>query len=119
MEGLANYGKRLDGTNKGTGWFGEIPMLDGKHNVMTEQAITFNYGKGDVLVPLINPYSTREELFHLATGKEPTKEMVDKAAKWGFERLSSGQSPFITVQEQAQGLDKYYRGKMNGKLIHP
>ena len=112
MQGLAKYGKRLDGTNKSTGWFGELPVLDGKHSVMTEQAMTFDYGKGDVLVPLINPYSTRDELFRLSLGKEPTKEMVNKARQWGLERISNRQSPFITTQEQAIGLDRYYRGNM-------
>lgn len=112
MKGLSKYGKRLDGTDKGTGWFGELPMLNGNNSVMTELSSTFNYGGKDVLVPLINPYTTREELFGLALGNPPSKELLDKTANWGFERLSNGQSPFITKQEQAQGLDKFYRGNM-------
>lgn len=118
MQGLVNYGKRIDGTSKGTGWFGELPMLDGKHSVMTEQAMTFDYGKGNVLVPLINPYSTRDELFRLSLGKEPTKEMINKAERWGFERISRGQSPFITAQEQPlkEPVDNPEHGMITGPL---
>lgn len=33
---MANYGKRPDGTMKGTGWLGELKMQDGSDSVATE-----------------------------------------------------------------------------------
>ena len=100
------YEKRLDGTDKGNGWYGPLPMLDGSNTIATELSASFDYGQGDVLVPLINPMLTPAEHLSLLQGKEPTKEIRDKAAQWGFERLQQNKSPFIMEGEQQKVPDE-------------
>ena len=109
MAGLANYGNRLDGTPKGNGFFGALPMQDGSNSVATELSMSFDYGKGDTLVPLLNPYLSDTERLYLLQGKEPTKEIIDKTGNWGFDRLQQGRSPFVDEIDQ-QGLTGY-KGK--------
>lgn len=99
-----NFGNRLDGTPKGTGFFGMLPMQDGSNNVATEMSTSFDYGNGDTLVPLINPLLNQDELNHLLQGKEPTKEIQGKAGQWGLQRLQQGRSPFLDDTDQQQGL---------------
>lgn len=112
--GFANdYGKRVDGSPKGSGFFGPLSMLDKSGDFATELSASFNYGFGDVLVPLINPSMTEKELIHLLEGKPPTEEMLDKAGKFGFERIIQGKTPFITSQEQYK--TKYKFGVDNEK----
>ena len=110
MAGLANYGNRVDGTPKGNGFFGALPLQDGSDRVATELSMSFDYGKGDVLVPLLNPYLSETERLYLLQGKEPTEEILDKTGKWGFDRLQQGRSPFVDEIDQQQGLTGY-RGK--------
>ena len=111
MAGLANFGNRIDGTPKGNGFFGILPMQDGSNTVATEMSMTFDYGNGDILVPLINPLLNEKELQHLLKGGEPTKEIINKADQFGFQRLQTGRSPFADeLDMQAQGLARY-RGK--------
>ena len=110
MAGLTDYGNRLDGTPKGNGFFGALPMQDGSNSVATELSMSFDYGKGDVLVPLLNPYLSDAERLYLLQGKEATKEILDKTSKWGFDRLQQGRSPFVDEIDQQQGLAGY-KGK--------
>ena len=110
-----NFGLRVDGTPKGTGFLGIIPMTDGSNRVMTEQSVGFNYGDKEVQVPLINPYMTREEITHLANGGKPTEEMIRKTGEWGFNRLQQDISPFITPAEQQNNLDERYRRIILGR----
>lgn len=109
MAGLEDFGKRLDGTPKGTGWLGVLPMQDGSNRVATEMSTSFDYGNGDTLVPLLNPLLSQDEVQHLLKGGEPTENILNKAGQFGFERLRQGKSPFIT-DEDRKGLAGY-RGK--------
>jgi hypothetical protein len=95
-----NYGNRNDGTLKGNGFFGALPMTDGSNRVMTEFSTSFDYGKGDIEVPLLNPYTTVKERMSLLNGDKPTEEMFNKAKAWGEHRLSIGKSTFIEPNEQ-------------------
>jgi hypothetical protein len=85
-----NYGRRPDGTKKGRGWFGEIPMQDGSGRVMTE--LTGGFDGQDM--PIVAPNLSPEDLNHLAKGKKPTKEILDKAYFHGRYRLDQGLSPY-------------------------
>ena len=96
---MPDYGKRLDGTNKGLGWFGELPMQDNSKNVATELAVSIDYGNGDVLVPLLNPYLSEAEKLHLLQNKPPTEEILRKTGEFGFNRIQQGKSPFIQEDE--------------------
>jgi hypothetical protein len=90
----SKYGKRKDGTLKGSGFFGEIPMTDGSGRVMTEQSIGVDFGEGEMEIPLLVPTLTQEEIGILASGGGPTREMVDRAVIHARERLGAGQNPF-------------------------
>ena len=61
------YGKRLDGSQKGFGWLGELPMKDGR--VMTEQSVGVSFGGKDYQIPTIVPTLSSEEIDHLAAGE--------------------------------------------------
>ena len=100
---MSDYGKRTDGTDKGTGWFGKLPMQDGSNTEATELSTSFNYGNGDVLVPLLNPKLTEAEKLHLLQGKPPTESILKKAGDFGYERLQQGKSPFIQEDEMRTG----------------
>ena len=99
MPGLMKYGNRVDGTPKGDGFFGALPMQDGSNRVATELSMSFDYGNGDVLVPLFNPLLTHAEQLHLLQGKPPTEDIINKAGQWGAKRLQQGRSPFAEETE--------------------
>ncbi|MHC4648102.1 MAG: hypothetical protein ACYTBJ_21795, partial [Planctomycetota bacterium] len=90
--GAKDFGLREDGTRKGSGFLGEIPTPSG--DVMTELSIGVNFDGKERLIPLIVPTLTREEISALASGAEPTREMVGKAVQHARQRISSGQSVF-------------------------
>lgn len=88
------YGLREDGTKKGTGYFGEIPMRDGSGKIATELSASSNVDGEDLFYPLIHGDSTAEELDHLTSGKKATPEMHDRAIRHALERKKNGLSPF-------------------------
>lgn len=96
---MADYGKRANGTEKGLGYFGEIPMVDGKH-IMTEMGANTTVDGEDIHYPLIHPNMTREEIDHLAAGKKPTKEMNDRALDHAMRRKAEGKDPFAQPDEE-------------------
>jgi hypothetical protein len=89
----SKYGLRADGTPKGSGFFGEIPM-DNPGDFMTEFSIGVNFGDGEVQIPTLVPTLTGEEIMHLQSGGKVTKEIADKAKDFARGRLRSGRSPF-------------------------
>ena len=105
QDGLAPYGMRnleqgqdiTQGTVKGKGYFGEIPMNEG--GAMTEMSSA--YGQDDNLVsyPLIVPTLTKQEIDLLGMGLEPTPEIYKKALDYAQQRIGSNQSPCATPQE--------------------
>ena len=86
-----------DGTLKGKGFFGEIPVNQG--GAMTE--LSSAYGQDDKLVshPLLVPTLTKQEIDLLGMGLEPTPEIIKKAQDYAQKRMSAGQSTFATPQE--------------------
>lgn len=103
--GLAPYGMRNletgqdinQGTVKGKGYFGEVPMDQG--GAMTEQSSA--YGQDGKLVshPLLVPTLTKQEIDLLGMGLEPTPQIIKKAQDYAQKRMSAGQSTFATPQE--------------------
>jgi hypothetical protein len=92
------YGKRTDGTQKGYGWLGELPMTDGR--VMTEMSLGVNLGGKDTTIPAIVPTLTQEEIDHLAAGNKPHDGIIQKAVEHAKKRIAEGNSPYAQPQEQ-------------------
>ena len=92
------YGKRTDGSQKGFGWLGELPMQDGR--VMTEMSLGVNLDGKDHNIPAIVPTLTPEEIAHLAAGNPANDEIVKKAVEHAKKRLSEGKSPYADPQEE-------------------
>jgi len=106
--GGGKYGLRTDGTTKGNGWLGEIPLPNNK--VATELSATFNYGGGDTLVPTIIPGMRTSNIDKIKAGISPLTipSMRTNAANFGKYRLSNGLSPFPTQQDIMFGADNPY-----------
>jgi hypothetical protein len=86
------YGSRVDGTQKGGGWLGELKNPKG--GVSTELSIQFD----DVLqgrpIPLLVPGLTPQELEAVLSGGRPPRTAVEKAINHALERDAQGLSPF-------------------------
>ena len=92
-----NYGKRPDGTEKGSGFLGELPIKGG--GVMTEYSIDVNIDDKDMLIPSVVPTLTKKQMDHLLNGGEVTKDIADKAVKHAIERMKQNKSPFYQEGE--------------------
>lgn len=96
-----DYGKRVDGTPKGLGFFGEIKRADDPKMISTELSATFEIAGKTVLMPLLVPTLSRDEINALVSGdKNATKEIYDKAFQHGIARIQAGKSPFADTGEQ-------------------
>ena len=90
------YGKRQDGTQKGKGFFGELP--NGK-DYSTELSIGVNMGGKEMQIPSMVPTLSADELRHLLSGNAPTPQIVQKAVDHARQRLMTGRSPFADPTE--------------------
>jgi hypothetical protein len=103
--GLAPYGMRnletgqdiTQGTIKGKGYFGEVPMNQG--GAMTEYSSAYGQDGNLVSHPLIVPTLNKQEIDLLKMGLEPTPEIYKKAQDYAQQRIGAGQTPFATPQE--------------------
>ena len=85
------------GTLKGKGYFGEIPVNQG--GAMTEFSSAFEQDGKLVSHPLLVPTLNKQEIDLLKMGLEPTPEIYKKAQDYAQQRISAGQSPFASPQE--------------------
>jgi hypothetical protein len=96
----ADYGKRPDGTNKGTGFFGELKLPDG--SVATEystqsDAVKVNGQRVDfpTLVPTLSPSEVERMTNDIIPNKKPIPESImRKAIDHANGRISKGFSVF-------------------------
>jgi hypothetical protein len=86
------YGKRADGSEKGTGFLGELKRPDG--GVSTELSIGVEFDGKEQEIPMLVPSLSKKEVDHLLKGGEPTDSIVDKAVAHARERKKQGKSPF-------------------------
>lgn len=84
------YGMREDGTPKGRGWLGELPMADGK--VMTELSIGVSFDGKEKIIPSIVPTLSQEEIKHLSSGGDVTDSIVRKAVEHAKKRIAENKS---------------------------
>jgi hypothetical protein len=85
------------GTLKGKGYFGEIPVNQG--GAMTEFSSAFEQDGKMVSHPLLVPTLNKQEIDLLKMGIEPTPEIYKKAQDYAQKRIGAGQSPFASSQE--------------------
>ena len=94
---MADYGKREDGTDKGSGWLGPIPV-PGSKNVATEYSVGVEIEGKEVLIPSLVPTLTKSEVSELmqdvSAGRPPNMPAMRKAIAHARERVKSGLSPF-------------------------
>ena len=92
---------RVNGTQKGLGYFGPLKRPD--NDISTELSVGFNdpeFGGKETEVPLLVPTLTRQEINHLLSGKEATPEILRKAKEHALLRIGGGKSPFAEIGEQ-------------------
>ena len=89
-----NFGLRTDGTPKGMGWLGVIPMGDGRE--MTELSIGVGIGGRETLIPSLVPTLSTDEIEYLRGGGDPRKNKVimNKAIEHAMPYIHRGESPF-------------------------
>lgn len=83
---------REDGTLKGPGWLGSLPMKDGR--TATEMSIGVRINGKETLIPVLVPGLTKREIDHLLSGNKPTDAILRKAVFHARQRIRKGKSPF-------------------------
>lgn len=92
---------REDGTPKGSGFLGLIPLPDGR--VASELSITFEIDGREILAPSLIPGLSKDELDFLLQGGKPKQmsdELFKKITNHAMQRLQQGKSPFIEPGEK-------------------
>jgi len=104
---------RPDGTKKGKGFLGELPMQDGSGKKATELSIGIEIDGKETLIPTIVPTLTDEERQFLLKGgnvldkKNPmANAIVDKAVAHAKERISTGKTPFAEEENPFKSNEK-------------
>ena len=87
-----NGNLRLDGTEKGSGFFGELKRPNGQ--ISTELSIGVNFGGEEIQIPTLVPTLTPGEINSLLEGRGPTEEIKKKAVDHAKDRMKRGLSPF-------------------------
>jgi hypothetical protein len=97
------FGNRVDGTEKGLGFFGALSGKD-TNKVSTEISIGVNIDGKETQIPSIVPTLTGNEVSYLINGGKPTKDIVNKAIEHARKRMAQGKSPFADRGEQTADL---------------
>lgn len=92
-----SYGKRADGTEKGTGWLGEFKLPDG--SVATEYSIGVTIDGKEVEIPTLVPTLTQDEIDLMVNdiipnNKDVPDEIFQKAIDHAYDMIDKGRSPF-------------------------
>lgn len=93
---------RLDGTEKGKGFYGEITVQSGEEQgkTMTELSVGYEVDGKEVLVPLLNPYTSLDDIENVRAGGQPSEQMYKDAERWLNYSLANNRSPFATEEEK-------------------
>lgn len=94
---LAFYGKRPDGTWKGTGWLGELKLPGG--GVAGEYSVGVGIDGKETLIPTLTPNLSKDEIRLMVNdiipgGKKVPDAILSKAVAHARARLAEGRSPF-------------------------
>ena len=93
------YGPRVDGTRKGEGFLGSLPMANGRDRA-TELSMGTNFDGRDLLIPSLIPSLSQMEIQHLLSGGKPTDAIFQKAVTHARGRIGQGRSPFFQDQDR-------------------
>ncbi len=93
-----DFGKRIDGTQKGLGFFGPLQRPDG--DISTELSIGVGFDDRETEIPLLVPTLNQQEIDFLLSGGEATQEITGKAVSNARQRIGQGLSPFAQEGEQ-------------------
>lgn len=111
---MPNYGRRNDGTKKGSGFFGELKRPDGGFS--TEISIGVDFDGKEREIPSLVPTLTRKEISHLLSGGRPTEEIVRKAVDHARLRIGQGKDVFagrgdsvVSLPEDREEQDEFSR----------
>ena len=88
---------RADGSEKGKGFLGQLPHASGKTS--TEISIGVNIGGKETEIPALVPTLTKQEVQLLLSGKEPTKEIIQKAVDHAKKRMAEGKNVFANPND--------------------
>ncbi len=98
------FGLRVDGTRKGTGFLGVLNRPDGR--VSTELSVGVFFNDKETLIPLLVPTLTQDEIDFLLSsegsegGIEVPEAILDKAVGHAKQRINDGRSPFLEEGEE-------------------
>lgn len=115
-----SYGKRQDGTEKGSGYFGEMKRPDG--GVSTEISIGVEFDGKETEIPTMVPTLTKDELntlLSLPEGEDIPQGIVDKAVAHARKRIEEGKSPFANSGggQRIAGEGYAQQSQLFGKLV--
>jgi hypothetical protein len=115
-----DYGTRRDGTQKGTGYFGELKMKDGSNKVATEITISPKVNGKTMDIPSLVPTLTNQEKDWLLTNgmkgddvwEQPIAKSIEKKAIAHAEkRIKEGKSVFADGEKKAEAKKGVYKSK--------
>lgn len=92
-----DFGNRADGSKKGVGWLGILPLSDG--SVATEYSVGVNINGKEVEIPTLVPTLTKDEVKLMTEDIIPNHKKVpdsimDKAIEHANSRIAQNKSPF-------------------------
>lgn len=111
--GNPGYGLRADGTQKGTGFLGELKRPDGK--VSTEISVGVNLDGKEMDIPTLVPTLTKPEVDSLLSGQRPSDAIVQKAVDHARMRMSQGKSVFADAEPAAASVPAMPALSLNGQ----
>lgn len=100
VENRSTWGKRADGTKKGTGWLGGKKRPDGR--VSSEVSVGFEINGKETEIPLMVPGLTKTEIDYLLNNDPKSATFLtklpptirQKALAHAKMRIDAGKSPF-------------------------
>jgi hypothetical protein len=84
----------MNGPNKGTGYFGMMPMQDGSGKYASEIGGGIDVNGRNMEVPSLVPTLSPDEIILMLSGGNPTQNILQKVAEYATQRTNQGRSPF-------------------------
>lgn len=118
------YGKRNDGTWKGSGYLGELPIKGG--GVATEYSVGVNIDGKETEIPTLVPTLTKDEVSLMTddiipNGKEIPQSILNKAVEFARSRMANGESVWANsgapkAPEMGSPFLAGFKGALSGAL---